>query len=181
MIQFDEHTVQMGWFTSHHHYFSRDLNKTFYKSVLFWHWKKLPKTIPLPFCRFLPPQKKTKTRRTSAAKRLLRTKTPTQEAMQHLIEGIEALEEFAAGCLGFTWNPEAKANLVLKWMAMVISNHFLYIEIWTFWNHPIETSIYKWLALGVPGRYVLVGFWRLQYPLLYPDAQCICIFTYKTE
>ena len=39
--------------------------------------------------------------------------------MQHLIEGIEALEDFAAGCGSFTWNPEAKANQVLingwKW------------------------------------------------------------------
>ena len=36
------------------------------------------------------------------------------------------------------------------------------------------------VGLGVPGRYVSVGFLRLQYPLLYPDAQCIFIFTYKT-
>ena len=34
---------------------------------------------------------------------------------------------------------------IYKWMEMVISNHFLYKDLV---HHPIETSIYKWLALG---------------------------------
>ena len=50
-----------------------------------------------------------------------------------------------------------------------------------FGNFAIETSIYKWLALGFQVGMLRLVFGRLQYPLVYPDAQSICIFTYKTE
>ena len=42
-----------------------------------------------------------------------------------------------------SWNP--KANHLFPWMEMVISNHLLYKDLV---HHPIETTIYKWLALG---------------------------------
>ena len=43
----------------------------------------------------------------------------------------------------FTWNPMKPT--IYKWMEMVISNHFLSKDLV---HHPIETTIYIWLALG---------------------------------
>ena len=41
--------------------------------------------------------------------------------------------------------PGTPKPTIYKWMEMVISNHFLYEDLV---HHPIETTIYKWLALG---------------------------------
>ena len=43
----------------------------------------------------------------------------------------------------YTWNP--KANHFIKWMEVRWFPTIFYVKIW---NHPVETSIYKWYRLG---------------------------------
>jgi len=55
------------------------------------------------------------------------------------------LDSFKRDDFFFTSLPGTPRPTIYKWMEMVISNHFLYKDLV---HHPIETSIYKWLALG---------------------------------